>query len=355
MTTVEIANTNTNTSTTPTPTPETASKRRKAPAAPTAAVSFPYTILEVGTRTAANVDPKSLLIAPFDSRSDVGAKLDPEFVKDVKEHGILQPVLTIRVRDEKGVESDMLIAGRMRLQAALENNLKTIPIHSKTMTLEEAVIACGIENLKRKSLCFWDEACYMKMLRDEYGLKQTQIKEKLGISDAKVSQALAVFTLDERVQKLVRKGSLEPGTNTKVRSLKALEDGDDQYSLAVKAIEGEWTSDDIDEAVTRLEAKRSAQAAAAEARAKGKEEGDDAGDGGGAPRGPKASFDPKAVSPIKKADFIALLEGVTAKIEKMRSKDNVDPEKLAFERGKLEGLKLGTSLKALPKSIASDE
>ena len=65
-------------------------------------------------------------------------------------------------------------------------------------------------------------------------------------------------------------------------------------------------------------------------------------------------FDPKAIAPLKKAEFHALLEAVGAKIEKMRSKDSVDEAKLAYERGKLDGLKLATGLKALPKSLAEE-
>ena len=320
--------------------------------------TFAYEMLEA-TDSAANVDPNSLIFPTFDSRADSDTlKLDPSFAEDVKQNGILQPPLVTPVRDKAtGKTGLLIIAGRQRVKAAIaaaNAKTKVIPVHIKTMTLREAVIACGVENIKRKSLSFWDEASYMLMLRDEYNMKQTEIKTQLGVSDAKVSQALAVFDLDERVQKLVRKGQLEPGTNTKVRSLKAVKDVDFQYGIAIKAIEGAWTSDDIDEAIARLEAKEAAKAKAAKEREKVKKEASPKATGASDDEA-ETEADPFAPSTLKIIDdtqFAAILNSVNSKVEKMRAKDNVDPTKLAFELGRLEGLKQGAGLKALPKSLA---
>jgi len=346
-------------------TTEITEKKTKKTATPEGIEAFNYDLLEA-TESAANVDPKTLLFPNFDSRADsTDAKLDPSFAADIKANGILQPPLVTPVRDKTTGKTGLLIvAGRQRVRAAIlaaNDKTKLIPVHIKTMTLKEAVIACGIENIKRKSLSFWDEASYMRMLRDELGLKQTEIKEQLGVADSKVSQYLAVFDLDERVQKMVKKGLLDPGANTKVRALKAVKDPDQQYGLAVKAAESNWTSDDIDEAVKRLEAQAAAKEKAAKERAAAKKSNAKKGSESGAEGSAEGSdsedddnlFDPKSIAPLKKAEFHALLESVGAKIEKMRSKDSVDETKLAYERGKLDGLKLATGLKALPKSLAS--
>lgn len=326
--------------------------------------TFPYEMLEAKSNYA-NVDPNSLLFPKFDSRADSDSlKLDPSFAEEIKNTGVLQPPLVTPVRHkDTGVEGLLIVAGRQRVRAAIaaaNAKNKTVPVHVKTMTLKEAVVACGVENIKRRALSFWDEASYMLMLRDEYGMKQTEIKDKLGVSDAKVSQALAVFDLDERVQKLVRKGQMEPGTNTKVRALKAVKDADQQYGIAVKAIESGWTADDIDEAVARLAAKQAAAEKAAQERAEAKRAAAAAAEAGAVP--PKKvvetsghAFDIAKIVPITKAEFHALLESVGAKIEKLRSKDTVDEVKLAYERGKLDGIKLTANLKALPKSLVADD
>ena len=348
-----------NTTTTPT------KKVRAIPAAPQndALDTFGYEMLETEV-SADNVDPKTLIFPNFDSRADSdNVKLDPSFADDIKRNGIYQPPLVTPVREiATGKTGLLIVAGRQRIRAAIaagNAKNKLIPVHIKTMTLKEAVIACGIENIKRKSLSFWDEASYMRRLRDEFAMKQTEIKEQLGVADSKVSQYLAVFDLDERVQKLVRKGQMDPGANTKVRALKAIKDPDQQYATAVKAIEAAWTSDDIEEAVARIEAR----AAAAEKAAKEREKAKKAA-------GPKVKgateeaeaedeaeadpFDPATLKIIKDVHFSAILNTVASKIEKMRAKDGTDPTKLAFELGRLEGLKQGAGLKALPKSIVEE-
>jgi ParB/RepB/Spo0J family partition protein len=342
-------------------TPKTPKKGKTAASpADSGAETFQYEFLE-STSDTANVSPKDLIFPPFDSRADsANVKLDPNFAADVKVNGVLQPPLVTPVRDKTtGKTGLMIVTGRQRVRAAIEANNaknKTVLVHVKTMTYQDALIYCGVENIKRKSLTFWDLACYMRSLRDEGGFTQTSIRERLGVSDAMVSQYLAVFDLDERVQKLVRKGDLEPGTNTKVRALKSVTDGDEQYAIALKAAEGGWTSDDIAQSVATLMAKKAMAEKAAKEREKARKSGE-----GGSTRaaadeeeeGP--TFDPKSVAPIKKADLHALLEAVNERIQRMRAKDDIDPEKLAYERGRLDGLKQAGGLKALPKSIAGDE
>lgn len=345
-------------------TTETTKKSRKAAVPAADAVdSFPFEMLEA-TKSADNVDPNTLIFPSFDSRAESDAvKFEPGFAEDVKARGILQPPLVTPVRDRSTGKTGLLIvAGRQRVRAAIaadNDKNRLIPVHIKTMTLKEAVIACGVENIKRKSLSFWDEADYMRRLRDDFNMKQTEIKTELGVTDSKVSQFLAVFDCDDRVQKMVRKGQLEPGTGTKIRALKGVKDGDNQYAIALKAVEKGWTSDDIDEAVKRLEAKLESQAAAAKERAEAKKAKKD---GGGeeaaeveaaveAVEEDKYSLD--SITAVKALDLRALLNSVDAKISRMRSKDNVDEAKLAYERGKLDGLKLASGLKALPKSIST--
>jgi ParB/RepB/Spo0J family partition protein len=346
-------------------TTETTTKKARKAATPAvdAVDTFPFEMLEA-TKSADNVDPNTLIFPNFDSRADSeNLKLEPSFADDVKVNGILQPPLVTPVRDRNTGKTGLLIvAGRQRVRAAIaagNDKNRVIPVHIKTLTLLEAIIACGVENIKRRSLSFWDEANYMRMLRDDYGLKQTEIKEKLGVADSKVSQYLSVFDCDDRVQKMVRKGQLEPGTGTKIRALKAVKDGDQQYAIAVKAIEKGWTADDIDEAAKRLEAKLEAAAQAAKERAAAKKAKKGEGEEAEAEAEVEAEAEEKyaidSIAVVKAAELRALLNSIDAKITRMRAKDSVDEAKLAYERGKLDGLKLASGLKALPKSIVADE
>jgi hypothetical protein len=187
-------------------------------------------------------------------------------------------------------------------------------------------------------------------------MKQGDIAKRLGVADSKISQYLAVFDLDERVQKLVAKGNLDPGANTKVRALKGVDDPDMQYALATKSIEQGWTAEEIEVAVSKLKAK--AEEKARRDREKAKAEG-------GATRGRAAAteeaaeadepkFDSSSVEPVKKAALTSVVNHVYEAVQRLKAKDNVDPEKLAYEKGKLDGLKMAAGLKAIPKSLLDE-
>jgi ParB/RepB/Spo0J family partition protein len=347
-------------------TTETTPKKSRKAATPTvdAVDTFPFEMLEA-TKTADNVDPNSLIFPNFDSRADSeNIKLEPSFADDVKANGILQPPLVTPVRhkgDRQG--RPLIVAGRQRVRAAIaaaNDKNRVIPVHIKTLTLLQAVIACGVENIKRRSLSFWDEANYMRSLRDEFGLKQTQIKDELGVADSKVSQYLAVFDCDDRVQKMVRKGQLEPGTGTKIRAAQ----GRQGWGRAIRDCrQGDR------EGLDRRRHRRGGQAPGGQARG-----GREGGQGGVRRRRRRrrtarleteaeaeveAEAEEKyaldAIAIVKAAELRALLNSIDAKISRMRSRENVDESKLAYERGKLDGLKLASGLKALPKSIATEE
>lgn len=323
---------------------------------------FPFDFLEAKDAAGA-VDPKTLIFAPFDSRADSEAvKLDQSFVEDIKANGILQPVLVTPVHDKTtGKDGLMLIAGRQRTRAALELGLKTIPVHIRSMSLIDALVACGAENTKRRQLSFFDEASYMRLLTADHGMTATEVARKLGVSNAKVSQYLAVFKLDPRVQKLVKKGDFGAGVSTKIRPLGEIEDGEVQYQIAMLAIAKEWTSDDIAEAVARYHAKEEAKEEARREREKAKKAAKKAAASGDAEEAeeaeeeeaPASKFDIAKITPIKKEHIHALLDSVTAKIDKLRAAEEVDEGKLGYQRGMLDGLKLAGGLKDLPKSVTN--
>lgn len=325
---------------------------------------FPFDFLTVD-KEFVSVDPSELIIAPFDSRADGDEKLDPTFVQDIKTNGILQPVLATPVKDRaSGEKKLMLLAGRRRLRAAIELGLEKIPVHVKAMTLPDALVACGSENMKRRALSFYDEAAYYRTLEVDYKMTRTDIARRLSVSNAKVTQVLALFNLDPRVQKMIRKGDLGQAVVMKIRPLAQVEDPEVQYSIAQRAAEKEWTAEDIAETVERYLAKEEEKAKEKAKKEKEKEKAKKAKkaakDGGAEEEAEEeeseeetSKFDRKSMALTDLDSLHALLDSVSYKIDKMRASDKeIDEGKLQFERGKLEGLKLASGLKALPKSIA---
>lgn len=77
-----------------------------------------------------------------------------ELADDIKQRGILQPIL---VRPVQGGKYE-LVAGERRFRAAKLAGLKAIPAFVKSMTDEEAAEAQFIENIRRKNLTLQEEA-----------------------------------------------------------------------------------------------------------------------------------------------------------------------------------------------------
>lgn len=343
---------------TTTETTVTEKKTDKAPktkAAPVEAGEFEYEFLEA-KESHVDVDPNKIIEAPFDSRATV-SEPDDAFKAQIKLEGVNTPVLLTPVRRKKdGKEFFMLIAGRMRRKAAIAAGFKTIPGLVKTFTLKTAMRACITENLKRKNLSFWDIACSMRTLKEEHGMLQTQIKDELGVADSHVSQYLATFDLDDRVQALVKKGDLDPGAGTKVRALKGMKDPDAQYALALKAVEKGYTADDIAEMVSQAKARAAAKAESAAAKASAKGDESDEGDEGPAPKGPKAKaleekYDIKTVKVLPKQTSYDFMIMLGKQLERERAKDNPDEAKIDILVARFDTARQYCGLKPIPKSV----
>lgn len=345
------------------------SKKSENPSTSEAEQALEYTFVSIsdlpGGVAPATVNPRDLIEAPFDSRAQP-VKLDPSFLSDVQQNGILQSLLAVPVRNKKtGEVGLMLIAGRTRRNAALELSLKSVPVLVKEMTFLEAALACGSENLKRQNLSFYDEACYYRDLMATHRLKGVELAAKLSVSSAKITQYTMVFKLDPRVQKLIQKGNLAGGVATKIRDLAKIEDPEVQYEVALRAAKEEWDSRDIEDFVNKYLAKEAEKAERAAAREKEKAKKERAAKraAAGEPEEeeeeekdekPASKFDPAKVVPIKKGELLAMLDRTSLRLQKLRA-NGADDAKIQYEQGFLNGLKSAASLKALPKSIGGDE
>lgn len=94
-----------------------------------------------------------------------------ELAADIKERGILQPLV---VRQVVG-DSYEIIAGERRYRAAQIAELAELPVIIKTMTDREARLANLAENLQRQDLEPVDEKAFFEVLQNEYNLSLADI------------------------------------------------------------------------------------------------------------------------------------------------------------------------------------
>lgn len=122
---------------------------------------------------------------------------DAELAADIKERGLLQPVI-VRPLGGPGGRYE-LVAGERRCRAARLAGLEQIPAIVRQYDDREARTVAAIENLQRKDLDPFDEARYFKFLADEYNLSNRQIAEGLHKSPSYVDQRLRLLQT-ERVK-----------------------------------------------------------------------------------------------------------------------------------------------------------
>lgn len=142
-----------------------------------------------------------------------------ELSESIKENGVIQPVLVVKV--EKGYE---LIAGERRLRAAKKAGLESISAIVKRVTDRERVVMSIIENVQRSDLNCVEEALAYYQLMDEYDLTQEEVAKKVGKDRSSIANFLRVLKLPRQVIELLQKEILSFGHAKLLVALKEREE-----------------------------------------------------------------------------------------------------------------------------------
>lgn len=153
-----------------------------------------------------------------------------DLAESIKNYGVIQPIIV----ENKG-KYYQIIAGERRWRASKLAGLEEIPCIVRDEDEQRNKEISLIENIQRENLNPIEKAMGYKELIDNYNLTQQQLADKLGISRSYVANTLRILNLDERVLKLVKDGKLTEGH---CKSLLAITDGDKQYKMALKIVDG---------------------------------------------------------------------------------------------------------------------
>lgn len=167
-----------------------------------------------------------------------------ELADSIKQFGILQPILV----NKKG-EFYEIIAGERRWRAAKLAGLEKVPVVIRDFKANEAVEIALIENIQREDLSPIEEAMAYKRLMEEFQLKQDQVAAKVSKSRAAITNSLRLLKLDLRVQKMLEEEMISTGH---ARALLAIENGDQQYEIAMKVFDEKLSVRDIEKLVKDL-------------------------------------------------------------------------------------------------------
>lgn len=167
-----------------------------------------------------------------------------ELAESIKSYGVLQPLIVQKKEDYYEI-----ITGERRWRAAKLADLKEVPVILREYTKQQSMEIALIENVQREDLNPIEEAKAYQMLVQEFGLKQEEVAARVSKNRATITNSMRLLKLDQRVQEMLIQNRISGGH---ARALLALEEKDEQYQLAVRAVEQQLSVREIEKLVKAL-------------------------------------------------------------------------------------------------------
>jgi ParB family chromosome partitioning protein len=152
----------------------------------------------------------SLLPNPKQPRKTFDSSALEELASSIRSQGVLQPIL-VRSFGKSSPGNYEIVAGERRWRAAKLAGLQEVPVIVKELTDQEALAISLIENLQRTDLNALEEAAGMQQLKEEFGLSQEDLAQKLGKSRSAIANSLRLLNLSDQAQKDLQAGRLSAG------------------------------------------------------------------------------------------------------------------------------------------------
>ena len=169
-----------------------------------------------------------------------------DLADSIREHGIIQP-LTVR-RLSSGYYQ--IIAGERRWRAAKLAGLSEVPAVIIEADDRKVMELGLIENLQREDLNPMEEADGYLALKEEFGLTQEEIAQRMGKSRPAIANALRLTSLPVLLREMVVDGDLSAGH---ARALLALPRVDLQEKAAQQVISQELSVRQTEALVKKLQ------------------------------------------------------------------------------------------------------
>jgi len=139
-----------------------------------------------------------------------------DLVDSIREHGILEPLVVAET--PAGYQ---LIAGERRWRASKIVGLTQVPTIIKKTSHRGMLEMAIVENVQRVDLNPLERAQGFKRMMDEFGLGTAEIAQRIGKSQAYVSNSLRLLTLPDALKDALLSGIVTEGH---IRALGGIED-----------------------------------------------------------------------------------------------------------------------------------
>lgn len=183
--------------------------------------------------------------SPYQPRIDFDQDALKELSDSIRANGIVQPPVVRRLSNGKY----QLIAGERRTRAAIMAGLKKIPVVLVDAEDRKAAEMGVVENIQRKDLNVIEEAEGYRLLKDQFGITQEDVAERVGKSRSAIANSLRILELPDEVKQLLARGLLSSGH---AKLLLSLEGERDRTLMARECVERALTVRDLEKRIKRL-------------------------------------------------------------------------------------------------------
>lgn len=162
------------------------------------------------------LDINNLQSNPLQPRGLITPESLVDLVDSIREHGILEPLVVAET--PAGYQ---IIAGERRWRAAKIVGLTQVPCIIKKTSHRGMLEMAIVENVQRVDLNPLERAQGFKRMMDEFGLGSAEIAQRIGKSQAYVSNSLRLLTLPDALKDALLSGIVTEGH---IRALAGIED-----------------------------------------------------------------------------------------------------------------------------------
>lgn len=157
-----------------------------------------------------------------------------ELAESIKEHGILLPLVVVRVGDKYEI-----VAGERRWRAAHLAGLERVPALVRTLTSQHKLELSLIENLQRQDLNPLETATAYLKLHQQFNLTYEEIGKRVGgKAISTISNVLRLLGLPKEAKLALVEGKITEGH---ARQILAIKEPEVQTELLNLIIKNDWS------------------------------------------------------------------------------------------------------------------
>lgn len=201
--------------------------------------------LKEDSQNIAQVDISKVVPNPHQPRTEFSESELKDLSDSIKVHGIIQPLVVIKISDGKY----QLVAGERRLRASKLAGLKKVPAIVRTFSEQEQLELAVIENIQRAELKPLEVSVAYTKLIEQFNLTHDQIAERVGKGSSTVSNSIRLLNLPHAAKIALQKGSITEGH---ARAILSIEDNASQTFLLEEILKSKLTVREAEEAARRL-------------------------------------------------------------------------------------------------------